>query len=457
MKYAFFAIAVMGIVPLTAILVLWRKTMSLAILGLVLPIVYFQETAINFFSEEWYRGTSRGMEISIIYLIAISILIAGTILWGPLNPLPDGGSRIYFLYFIISLLSFKNAANTLFSCFELWKMLMMYLVFISTYYYLHKVNDYKAVFIRGFGLLICITFLGFVSNHLGRISQARAFFPHQNSAAMYMSPLGTLALALFLTSEKPKQSVWYMFLFLMASACVFRTYSRGAIACYPIACVLTGSFCMLFKFRYQKAVKLIPLMILGLFGVLLATPKIIQRFVNAPEASKNTRIGFAISARKMVAENPVLGVGLNNWGIKINYPQYMREEKHPGDEGKADGIVETIYLLVAAECGISGLLMLLIWFMYYWIKSIFLLFKLKGTELFFIPAGLSGGLLSIYMQSGLEWVLKQQINFMEIMIFFAALSALGTTLKHSKNKRMAANVWSALVNDSPSSFSAKNL
>ena len=86
--------------------------------------------------------------------------------------------------------------------------------------------------------------------------------------------------------------------------------------------------------------------------------------------------------------------------------------------------METIYLLVAAECGIPCLLALLAWFGYYLVVCVLLLWRLRHSQLYFIPAGLLGGLLAIYAQSFLEWVLKQQMNFIWLMVFFALLSYL---------------------------------
>ena len=53
----------------------------------------------------------------------------------------------------------------------------------------------------------------------------------------------------------------------------------------------------------------------------------------------------------MVRDRPYFGVGLNNWGVVINPPYRYGEHRDLDDDSK-DGIVETIYLLVAAECGL---------------------------------------------------------------------------------------------------------
>ena len=120
-------------------------------------------------------------------------------------------------------------------------------------------------------------------------------------------------------------------------------------------------------------------------------------------------------------------MGINNWGIKINPPYEYAERAGRNtnrDEEFRDGIVETVYLLVGAECGIPALAAMLVWFFYYLLVACRLVKKLKGTPYAAIPAGLAGGLVACYLQSCLEWVLRQQMNLILLMIFFAVLDHL---------------------------------
>ena len=112
-------------------------------------------------------------------------------------------------------------------------------------------------------------------------------------------------------------------------------------------------------------------------------------------------------------------------------PQLLTPEERAGrfpDRGEdfRDGIVETVYLLVGAECGVPALLAMLLWFLWYWVSCLRLLKRLKNTRYFFLPAGLLGGLTAAYAQSCFEWVLRQQLNLICIMFLFATLSYLNT-------------------------------
>ena len=122
------------------------------------------------------------------------------------------------------------------------------------------------------------------------------------------------------------------------------------------------------------------------------------------------------------------------------------EPDHPYQEDAAailgldleyKGIVETVYLLVCAECGIPALLAMLAWFAWHWLLSIRLLKKLRGTEWYFVAAGLLGGLTANYAQSVLEWVLRQSLNLICLMFVFALLSYLNADWRPPKPKVQA--------------------
>ena len=427
MKYLIFLIAFMGVLPLGYILTLNRKFMRLAFLAVLLPVMMFNQVSINFFSHETYRGTSRGMEVSLVYLIAAAMLIGMWILYRKKPLLPDTGSKLYWIYFLLCIPSLMNADNTLFSWFELWKMIMMYIVFLCTYYYLYNTRDFNTVMI-GFGIVAMVTFLTVVFQHVKGIHQANGFFPHQNSMGMFMNLIAPVFFAYYFNRNKGWKRFLFAGFFLMASAACMRTYSRGAMVCLPFGCAITTLLSLRYQFHMRKIQILLPIFLVCFFGALLLLPNIIKRFENAPKESLMTRQYLAASAWNMMKDKPFAGVGLNNWGIKINPPypycEYRYEAPKRFSKEFKEGIVETSYLLVGAECGFLALAAFLAWLGYYYLSAFKLVKQLRRSELFFIPAGIVGGLSAIYAQSTLEWVMKQQVNFIQIMILFAALSLL---------------------------------
>lgn len=443
MKYVAFFLALLGAVPLAVIAALNRRMLSLVAFCLLVPLLLFNATSINFFSLEFYRGTSRGMEVSLVYVLALAMVMAAAVKGRLRNPFPDLGSLIYLVYFILSALSIRQATvhelNGVFldgmfvdgilvdgaalGLMELWKMVMMGLVFYAVYLYLDYVRNPTAL-LRGIAVVVVFCFLEVVKQHYVGISQARGTFPHQNSMAMFMMMVAPVFFVYYLDFAKSAPSFYlYAFAFICGSASLFRSYSRGAMACYPIASAIAAFLCVKRNFKSSFAVRMLPLVLIGMLGMLLLLPKIIDRFEHASSQSGDTRKRFAGMALRMMEAHPYTGVGLNNWGVNVRTDEYLSDDDIEA-RWHETGIVETVYLLVGAECGIPALIVLLCWYAYYWITAFRLSARLAGTRWFFLPTGIFAGLTGCYLQSTLEWVMKQQVNFVVTMVFFATLAWL---------------------------------
>ena len=445
MKYAIFFLALLAMPPFGVVLSFNRRWMRFAIWGMIGALAVYQGTAINFFSYEEYRGSSRGMEISIVYLLAFALLVAAAIKRRLPKVIPSFGSFLYVVYFFLCLPSYGAAENTLFCWMETWKMIMIYLVYLSVRAYLDMSAGTKEL-MKGLAGFAIFNFLLIVKDHLSGVYQPHGAFPHQNGLAMAMHLFANLFFALFLIGGW--RSLLNVAAFVSAAACIVRTYSRGALAMVPLSFFVT--FVLSF-FSVPRGKKLgmigrtTPIVLMGLVGLGLMLPRIVERFREAPEESKNTRIELALCAREMIADEPWRGVGINNWGIKINPPyEYAERAGRKNNRGAdfKDGIVETVYLLVGAECGIPALAMMILWFLSYLVRCVALSIKLRGTYYAAIPAGVAGGLVACYIQSCLEWVLRQQMNLILLMVLFALLDYLAANavrLKKESNAKGSGN------------------
>ena len=300
MKYLFFFAAVLAVLPSTVLLLCEHKFIRWATLGLTVPLLMFNSTAINFFSNESYRGTSRGMEISIIYITALTILLTLSIMRGPRKLFPDWGSRLYLLYFLACLPSLNFAENGLFSFFELWKMIMIYLVFLAVYHYLEFSGGDFDIILYGIMIVTTVNFFTIVLQHFRGVYQVFGLFPHQNSLAMYMQLAGMIFFSRYFNLSEGWRSRIFFIAFCLASVALVRTYSRGALACYPIAGFITLAASIRYKFSVRKVYIAMGLGFIGLIGLALFMPRIIERFQKAPESSGQTRKDFAVAAVKEV-------------------------------------------------------------------------------------------------------------------------------------------------------------
>lgn len=428
MKYALFVLAVLGVPPLAFLLSINMRWMKYAIWAMVGALAIYQSTAINFFSHEHYRGSSRGMEVSIVYLLAAALLIVSSIKHKKPRLVPSRGSAIFLVYFALCLPSWSAAENMLYSWMETWKMIMLYITYLSIRANLNVTDDVESL-VKGLAAFAIFNFLLVVKDHLAGVYQPHGVFPHQNGLAMAMHLFANMFFAFFLIKGW-RHSKLNVAAFIAATACIVRTYSRGALAMIPLSFFVTFVLSVMSAPRGKRSrifKRVIPIAVVGLAGLAAMLPRIIERFETAPEASANTRVELALCAKEMILDEPWRGVGINNWGIKINPPyDYADRAGRTNNRGEdfADGIVETVYLLVGAECGIPALAAMVVWFLSYLFLSLFLAKKFAGTSYAAIPAGLAGGFVALYLQSCLEWTLRMQMNLILLFIFYALLDHL---------------------------------
>ena len=438
LKYLVFIIAIGGIIPLTMLLMLSQKSMKVVVF--LLPVFFwkYQSTAINFFTDPEYRGTALGFEISVIHLLAVSLLLAMILRQWPVKFFFPG-LVLYILYFLVSLLSVFFSPAVMYSGFELFKMLNLLITFLALANYFYMTHEFDS-FLLGVSLVIFINFLICMEmKYITGIVQVYGLFPHQNSMGMFMSLIGPVFLARVINkNEHIIKTLFFLFIFIISFLSALFTYSRGSIACFPFGCLVTILLTAFFHRTSKALIVLSVTGVLGIFTLLYSFETIVNRFTKAPEASAETRRFFAEVAVNIMNDKPLLGCGVNTWIIVANDPRYNPYLKHPYFATRGMGIVETTYLLVGAECGLLGLAAMLCWYFYYFFQAVFQSFQWRKTNYFYLLAGLAGGFLSNYLQSTLEWVLKQQINYFMLFWCFGIVAALiQSTREHTFLSKLA--------------------
>ncbi|MBN2830468.1 MAG: O-antigen ligase family protein [Candidatus Cloacimonetes bacterium] len=383
---------------------------------------------INFLSHEWLRLTSKGFEVGMVDLatLILFMLVIKRRFQYKISLPP--GSTLFFLYFFFSMLSMRNASDPLYSWFEVWKMMRMYTYFFTMYNYIRDERTLN-LFMRCVAAITMYVFSEVVrQKYLFHQFQVSGPFPHQNSLVMYMIIFGSIIFSYLLNNKEhslAKTIVW-VGIFGMTAINIISTLSRAGMVLFLASIVIV--LLMSFNAGYSSK-KIIITIILGFFSLIIlarAWDSITERFETAPEASANTRIDLAIAAQKM-ANDKTLGVGLNNFGIKINPPYNysshipMHDEEDPDEQ---NGLVETIYLMIAAECGWHTLAIFFMLIFYFYFLNLRNYVRYRGHPYQFVSVAFLGGLLAIYLESVLEWVLKQTNNFYQLMLIFAIISVM---------------------------------
>ena len=400
-------------------------------------MVFFTSSdySIHIYSLPYWKGTSRGYAFSAVYLFAVPLLLSTLILPKYKVKLFPPGFFFYFLYFLAALISGVNAIHMHPWGFEICKMVWMYVIFLAAFNYLNNCKDLRFFICVISIILIYVFLIGLKQKYIHGLLQVRSTFPHQNSLSLYLELFGLLLLGVLMNERMSK----LMFLLVSAGfSCavllILFTFSRGGFVVFFGGVAMV---CALSIFFNGFSSRRLLLMLFGLTFLLsvvgYALPRVILRFTKAPESSKNTRISLALAARR-IANDYRLGVGANNYaefsggGGKYDYSRELYLYGYP----ELGGIVETIYLLVAAECGWYGLGILIMWFLYYYLSAMISMFVLRKIPCSGITIGLFVGLTCNYWHSTLEWSLKQPNNFAQQMILYALIGVIAVNRKNIK-------------------------
>jgi len=247
---------------------------------------------------------------------------------------------------------------------------------------------------------------------------------------MYMIVFGSIILAYLLNSEKIKLYYWLP-VFGAASIDIISTLSRGGMALFALSISIIFFLSYISKISFRKLGITLIFIILGSGVLYKASDTILERVNNAPAESLTVRIELAQAAQNM-ANDKLSGIGLNNFGLKINHPYTYGNHIQREDDYEKGGLVETIYLMIAAETGWHNLLVFILFLLYFYGKNVLNYLRLKESQYRYLPLALIGVLTAIYIQSTLEWVLKQTNNFYQLMFIFALIGVLSKLIKEKE-------------------------
>lgn len=399
---------------------------------------------INFVSMEWYRGTTRGFELTILDLTAIMLL--GVCLLSPrlkkkFTLMPYNFPVILALIFS-GLLSILLTQPQIYGYFELFKWIRGAFLYLVVVNYVREEADFRLIIyalmgVIGYEALVSIK-LKFI-DHLYRIAGT---MPHYNTLGSYANMVSAILLALIIDyNEKNRRRYLHYGLAILAGAiCIILSLSRGAMIAFVLSTIFifAGSFYKIISARKLKI--LTAMLITGILVLSLTMRAIVYRFESAPESSGESREEYKQVARMMVHDHPWFGVGLNNFShYAVTYygPRYGLDEFGTP--------AHNIYFLTLAEGGIfTFILFLLVWirFIVLGLKTIY---QKKENFMASIVLGISCSFIVLAIQNWLEYVYRQtQIYFLYFTLAGLIVVSYERSIKkvtQSPPKRNRPNPW----------------
>lgn len=404
---------------------------------------------VNFVSREWYRGTSRGFEVSLLDVLSVAVF-AGSLI----RPYP-GRPRWYWpasfglmlVYFVYCVFSVTISDPQLFGLFELTKILRGFIVFLAAALFVRSSRELN---IMVFALACVACWQGVVTlqqRYLDGFYRVEGTIGNPNSLSMFLCMITPLLVAAF-NAEGPRLlKALCAAGMLGALVAVLLTISRAGTA--TLVVVMLGSVlaCASFKFTLKK-------MAIGLLGFAIAGGLFAKAWSTIEARYDETTLadeykkghtqnrGYYIKIAEAIAQDRFFGVGLNNWSYHVSneygpqlgwqFVPYIGTENWPSDKVPPGRDIDAaqaapahnLGALTLGELGIPGFIIFtLLWMRWFQMGASFLFWRVPdptlrlGAGIFFCTCG-------IFMQSLTEWVYRQTAIFFTFHILMGALASM---------------------------------
>ncbi len=385
---------------------------------------------INFVSMEQYRGDTRGFEIGLTDWMILSLLFVmllsprwrqRSFTWFPPN------SSLLGLYLLLALASLFVAYVQLYAGFGLMKVIRSIVVFVVAYNYVQDEDDLKFIACV-LAAIVAMEFALVLEQRFSGIYRAHGSTPHSNTLANYINMMNMIFFALLLGAKE--RSWLYATALAMGTVIVLASFSRGAIVAMVFGYLLVVALSYRHRFSARKTVILTVLALAALPVVIKVGPALVERFLYAPEESGESR-NYANIAALAMANDHILGVGLNNYSHVINETNYVRFIDNPVDRG----IVHNTFLLHASEMGWLGMIVYLLLVFNFIRLGYRAITRSSSSYAATLAIGITVAIVVLTLQGSLEWVFRQTyitIEFFMLAGFLVALPKVSENLRREQ-------------------------
>lgn len=389
-------------------------------------------TDINFLSREWYRGSTRGIEVSYLDLLALILLFSSLSVRArqgiPLGRPPGFGYlKVYFIWALLTVLVVSEPK--IFGVFEVTKILRAMLIFSAVWAFMRSEEQVR-LFLY---ILVVIVFyeaaVALQHRYIFGIHRVRATLGHPNSLSMYCLQIFPFMMSVWFARDvSSRLRKLCLFASLLIAGVIILTISRTGFA----SLVVLTFFTILLNVRSKWSPRNIGIFILviftGSFMAYKSWDSLSSRFVSFEFekeylSDEGDRGSYFRKGMPALADNPIFGIGLNNWSYWITnrYGAMSATEYYPYDaypstdsapySNRQEAPAHNLYLITAVELGWIGLILLLALFARWlyisgsgWRRS-------SGDFLDRVRLGAFLSLCGVLMQSVTEWEFRQTSLF----------------------------------------------
>lgn len=399
---------------------------------------------LNIYSAYWYRGTTRGFEVTIFDAIALGLLFASLIsprgdqrrwFW----PASLGLTLVYIGYCVVSTVL---ATPWIFGVFEISKLVRGLVFFLAAALLVRHPRDLGVL---ALGLAVAVlaeSALALRERLLLEIYRPAGTLSHPNSLSMYFC----LAVPVLIAAACSDFAGWIRgtcWAAALAGACtMFLALSRAG---FPIFVVVAGGtllWCSSWRPTPGKMLAGFAAVTVLVAAGIKAWPSIVERYGQATlqeeyfDAQGESRGYYFRQAGVILNQNP-FGIGLNNWSywvskeygknLNMHYENYDDLVYAPPSEimpqYRFAAPAHNLGALTVGEVGWAGLALLTVLWARWLTMGLGCLFRRQADAFDRICIGLFFGFVGVFLHSFTEWTFRQTEIFLSFNLLLGVMAA----------------------------------
>jgi len=434
----------LGIPALTLAGLTIRPFRKILMAMLCFSLCYPSQFTINLVSREVYRMSTRGFELGLVDICAISLFFIMVLQprghrfhWFP--PL----TLTYSIYVAVAVISWLLAPEQipvtaeaydlyasggydythfetgLYPLFELSKLLRGGLVYLVVLNFLHNEEHLRSLIAALLMVTVILTVEALMDRYVYSKHRISATLGHPNSLGTFMAMMGTLMFGVALFRSTFLSSGTFGFATAASMVSVLLTISRGALAALVLGLWIDVS-ALFHRYLNLKNFLILfagSLVALGLFFT--AADTITTRFLTQQDAVSDIEYrGLYNEEAKMMAKDHPMGVGLGNFSA-YSWLKY----------GEAVGLNEygtqahNLWYLTLGELGYPGLFAFILYWGRFYAIALPFLFRRRSALIYAIAASATAATLIGHIQNMLQLSYRQTSIYMLNKILMAIVVA----------------------------------
>lgn len=419
---------------------------------LVFGTIYTERMDVNFFGDYWYRGTSRGIEISLLDVLTLSLLVSELLAprYRERRWFWPVGLGLLVLYGTYCFASVVTAEPKIYGVWELAKVGRGIALLVASALYVRSRFE-LGILVVALGCAIGVESIYGVKQRIVDGSfRVPGTLDHENSLSMFLCTVGPVMLAAALADWSKWLKAFAGLACIVAAMTELLTISRTGIPTFALGMLGVTFFCVSWRIT-KKKILIGSAITLVCAGVLVKSwDSLASRYMSASlkeeylDEQSEGRGVYWRWAMAIIDDHPY-GVGLNNWSYYVSktygprlgyaYEDYDEIKVEPSTADlpsiRFAAPAHSLAALTLGEVGIPGLaLMMLMWLRWFQVGATFLWQRLNADPMHRLGIGCLFATWGIFMHSVTEWTYRQTSLMFVYHILAGAMAALYFHRKH---------------------------